>query len=489
MSEAILESQLKKDTKSATTERARNITRGPNAGVPDFGKLVADHRAYFLSGVTRSAEWRESQLRALRSMMKDHAEDFYAALWSDLRRNRIEADFVDVKFMTSEIDHVLAHLRRWMRPVPISTPYQLAPSHAEVRFDPLGVGLIIGTWNYPLMLTLSPLVAAISAGNCAVIKPSEVSPATAEAVARFLPEYLDQGSFSVVLGAVPETTALLEQPWDHIFFTGGTAVAKVVMTAAAKNLTPVVLELGGKSPTIVHSSADLRVAARRIAQGRWNNAGQTCTAPDYVLVFKDVAGPFLEHLKETLLQFYGGDAQKSPDYGRIINTRHFDRLRALMSSGTVYHGGQHNRADRFIAPTVLVNASADSPVMQEEIFGPILPVLEVDNVEEVINFVNARPSPLGLYVFSEDQRVTERILNGTTSGDAVVNDCTVHPLVPDLPFGGVGNSGMGKYHGEWGFRAYTNARGVLNHSTKVDPDVRYPPYSRSSVVSESSVSS
>src|SRR5436309_11597950 len=326
MSQSILESQPKKDTKSATTERARNIAQGSNAGVPDFNKLVADHRAYFLSGVTRSAEWRESQLRALHSMMKDHAEDFYAALWSDLRRNRIEADFVDVKFMTSEIDHVLAHLRRWMKPVAISTPYQLAPSHAEVRFDPLGVGLIIGTWNYPVMLTLSPLVAAISAGNCVVIKPSEVSPATGEVMARYLPEYLDRKAFSVVLGAVPETTALLEQRWDQIFFTGGTTVAKIVMTAAAKNLTPVVLELGGKNPTIVHSSANLKVAARRIAFGRWNNAGQTCTAPDYALVFKDVAGPFLEHLEETALQFYGDDSQKIHDYGRILNIHHFDRL-------------------------------------------------------------------------------------------------------------------------------------------------------------------
>src|SRR3984893_9971988 len=271
-------------------------------------------------------------------MMRDHAEDFYAALWSDLRRNRIEADFVDVKYMTSEIDHVLAHLRRWMKPVPLSTPYQLTPSHAEVRFDPLGVGLIIGTWNYPLMLTLSPLVAAISAGNCAVIKPSEVSPATGEAIARFIPQYFDRKAFSVVLGAVPETTALLEQPWDHIFFTGGTTVAKIVMTAAAKNLTLVVLELGGKSPTSVHSSADLRVAARRITQGRWNNAGQTCTAPDYVLVFKDVAKPFLEHLKESILHFYGDDPQKSPDYGRIVSTHHFDRLAGLLRSGTIYHG-------------------------------------------------------------------------------------------------------------------------------------------------------
>ena len=465
------------ETKSAITENARTAGQGSSISIADFGRLVANHRAYFQSGATRSVEWRESQLIALRSMMKDHAEDFYAALWTDLRRNRIEADWVDVKYMTSEIDHVLAHLRHWMKPVSAGTPFALTPSHVQVRFDPLGVGLIIGTWNYPVMLLLSPLVAAISAGNAAVIKPSEVSAATAAVIARLIPQYMDRDAFSVVLGAVPETTALLEQHWDHIFFTGGTTVAKLVMTAAAKHLTPVVLELGGKNPTIVHSSANLRVAAHRIAFGRWFNAGQTCTAPDYVLVFKDVAEEFLGYLKETLLHFYGENPQKSPDYGRIVSSRHFDRLTKLLTSGTIYHGGQHDQADRFIAPTVLVNVSPDSPAMQEEIFGPILPVLEVDNVREVIEFVNARPSPLGLYLFSEDESVTEQILNSTSSGDAGVNECTLQPIVHDLPFGGVGNSGMGKYHGEWGFRAYTNARGVLYHSTSLDfSSLRYPPY-------------
>jgi acyl-CoA reductase-like NAD-dependent aldehyde dehydrogenase len=443
---------------------------------PDFSALVSRHRNYFRTGATRSAEWREGQLTALRAMITDRAEDFYAALWTDLRRNRTDADLTDVKYLAGEADHALSHLREWMKPLSVSTPLVLEPAHVRVQFDPLGVGLIIGTWNYPVMLTLSPLIAAISGGNAAVIKPSEVAAATADVIARFVPEYLDRDAFSVVLGAVPETTALLEQQWDHIFFTGGTAVAKVVMTAAAKNLTPVVLELGGKSPTIVHSSADLQVAARRIAQGRWNNAGQTCTAPDYVLVFKDVAGSFLEHLKETVRHFYGDDPQKSPDYGRIVSTRHFDRLKALLASGTIYHGGQHDRNDRFIAPTVLVNVSPDSPVMQEEIFGPILPVLEVESAQEVINFVNARLSPLGLYLFAEDRRVTEQILNATTSGDAAINDCTIQPLIHDLPFGGVGNSGMGKYHGEWGFRTYTNTRGVLFHSTQIDPGLRYPPY-------------
>jgi len=445
----------------------------------DFGSLVTLHRKYFRSGATRSAEWRESQLTALRSMMKKHADDFYAALWSDLRRNRIEAAWVDVKYMTSEIDHALAHLRHWMTPLPVSTPLVLTSSRAYVRFDPLGVGLIVGTWNYPVMVTLSPLVGAISAGNTAVIKPSEVAGATATLIARLIPEYMDRSAFSVVLGGVSETTALLDQEWDHIFYTGGSTVAKLVMTAAAKRLTPVILELGGKNPTIVHSSADLRIAARRIAHGRWFNAGQTCTAPDYVLLFKDVAAEFLRYRKETLLQFYGEDPQKSPDYGRIVSLHHFDRLIRLLASGTIYHGGQHDRVDRFLAPTVLVNVSPESPAMQEEIFGPILPVLEVSDVQEAIEFVNARPSPLGIYLFSANHSVTEQILNSTASGGAVVNDCTLQPIIHDLPFGGVGNSGMGKYHGEWGFRAYTNARGILYHSTLLDlGSVRYPPYER-----------
>src|SRR3954451_14433539 len=304
---------------------------------PDFSDLVARHRAYFRTGATRSAEWREGQLAALKAMMTDRAGEFHAALWTDLRRNRTDADLTDVKFLAAEADHALTHLRQWMQPLSAGTPPALGPAHVQVQFDPLGVGLIIGTWNYPLMLALSPLIAAIAGGNAAVVKPSEVAPATAGVIARLLPEYLDRGAFSVVLGAVPETTALLEQQWDHIFFTGGTAVAKIVMTAAAKNLTPVVLELGGKSPTIVHSSANLRVAARRIVQGRWNNAGQTCTATDYVLVFKDVARQFLEHLKETLLHFYGADPQQSPDYGRIVSTRHFDRPTNLLAGETIYH--------------------------------------------------------------------------------------------------------------------------------------------------------
>ena len=443
----------------------------------DFAGLVARHRKYFLSGKTRTVEWREAQLDALHRLMTERADDLCAALWKDLRRNRVDADATDVKYVADEAAYARHHLRRWMHPLHVSTPLIMAPGRTEIRFDPLGVGLIIGAWNYPIMLSLSPLVAAIAGGNAAVIKPSEVSPACAEVIAKLVPQYLDTEAFSVVEGGVPETTALLEQPWDHIFFTGGPPIGKVVMTAAAKHLTPVVLELGGKNPTIVHESADLRVAARRIAQGRWMNAGQTCTAPDHVFVFSRVRDEFLEKLKEAVVGFYGSDPQQSPDYGRIVNVRHFDRLTGLLGSGDIYHGGQHDRTDLYIAPTILVNVAPSSPVMQEEVFGPILPVLEVDSIEKVIETVNAQPSPLGLYVFAEDSEVSQHILDMTRSGDAAVNDCTVQPLVRELPFGGVGNSGMGKYHGEWGFRAYTNARGVLHHSTLLDPGVRYPPYS------------
>ncbi len=449
----------------------------------DYNALVARHRVYFRSGATRSVDWRERQLMALRAMVKEHAEEWYAALWTDLRRNRVDADWVDVKYVTSEAGHALANLRRWMTPTPVSTPLVLTPSHAQVQFEPLGVGLIIGTWNYPLMLTLSPLIAAISAGNAAVIKPSEVAVATADALARLLPQYLDRDAFSVVLGGAQETTTLLDEQWDHIFFTGGHVAARVVMTAAAKHLTPVILELGGKCPTIVHSSANLRVAARRIACGRFVNAGQTCTAPDYILVTKDIAAPFLKHLKDATVQFYGHDPQHSADYGRIVSTQHFDRLARLIPSGTIYHGGQHDRSDRYISPTILTNVPPDSPAMQEEIFGPILPVLEVDTMQDAIAFVNARPTPLGLYVFAEDKKISDHILHATASGDAAVNDCALQPLIHDLPFGGVGSSGMGKYHGEWGFRAYSNARGILYYSTRVDfAALRYPPYNRNTAL-------
>jgi aldehyde dehydrogenase (NAD+) len=438
----------------------------------EFGPLVARHREYFRSGSTHAAKWRGAQLTALQAMMTECADAFHKALWDDLHRSRVYTDVAELKHVAYEAANARKRLRTWMRPQRVSTPLLMQPGRMEVRFEPLGVGLIIGTWNYPIMLTLSPLVGAIAGGNAAVIKPSDMAPATATVIAQLVPEYLDTKAFSVVLGGRTETTALLEQKWDHIFFTGSPRVGKIVMAAAAKHLTPVVLELGGKNPAIVHSSANLRVAARRIAQGRWTNGGQSCLAPDYVLALKDVKEQFLGHLKEAAAEFYG-DPQHNLDYGRIVNVHHYDRLMDLLESGDIYYSGEHDRDSLFVAPTILVNVVADSPIMHEEVFGPILPVLEVDSVEAAINYVNARPRPLGLYVFAEDRSEAERILSSTGSGEAMVNDCAIQSLMPELPFGGVGNSGMGKYHGEWGFRAYTNARGVIYHSTKLDPNVRY----------------
>ena len=334
------------------------------------------------------------------------------------------------------------------------------------------------------MLTLGPLTAAIAGGNTAVLKPSELAVACSTALARLVPRYLDPRAFAVVEGGVPETTALLEQKWDLIFFTGSPQVGKIIHQAAAKNLTPAVLELGGKNPTIVHSTANIRSAARRIAYTRFINSGHICTAPDHVLIWPQVKDEFVAEVKAAITEFYGEDPKTSPDYGRVINDRNFERLVAFFDSGTVVAGGVADSAERYIAPTVLVNVSPESPIMQDEVFGPILPILEIDSVDAVIEWVNSRPRPLGLYVFAEDDDVVETILEATESGDAAVNDCSIQPLMPELPFGGVGTSGMGKYHGHWGFESFTNARGVLYHGAALDPGVKYPPYAKNHGVHE-----
>ena len=444
---------------------------------PDYATLVAGQRAYFLSGATRPAAWRVAQLNAVKAMINENRDALFDALWHDLRRNRFDADLMDVEFNVKEADHALSHLHRWMKPERVHTPLVLEPGHVRVRRDPLGVTLIIGAWNEPFMLTLGPLIPAIAGGNTAVIKPSELAVACSAVLAQLVPRYLDTDAFAVAEGAVPETTALLEQKWDLIFFTGSPQVGKIVHQAAAKHLTPAVLELGGKNPTIVHSSANIRSAARRIAFSRYINSGHICTAPDHVLVWPEVKDEFVHEVGEAIREFYGDDPKQSPDYGRVINDRNFERLAGFLGSGTIAFGGQTDPAERYIAPTVLTDVSVDSPIMQDEVFGPILPVLEIDSVAKVIDWVNSHPRPLGLYIFAEDDEIAEQILDATESGDACVNDCSIQPLIPELPFGGVGNSGMGKYHGRYGFEAFTNARGVLYHGAKLDPSVKYPPYS------------
>jgi aldehyde dehydrogenase (NAD+) len=354
----------------------------------------------------------------------------------------------------------------------------VAPAKGWVVPEPLGVALVIAPWNYPIQLLVEPVGAALAAGNCVVAKPSELAPACSAALARLLPKYVDPEALAVVEGGVDETTALLAERWDHIFFTGSTAVGRVVAEAAAKHLTPTVLELGGKSPTYVHASADLDVAARRIAWGKFLNAGQTCIAPDYVLVDQQVKDALVDKLTHQIGAFYGTDPKASKSFGRIVNGRHLDRLKGLLDSGagTVAVGGQVDAAERFVAPTVTIDPSPDSAVMREEIFGPILPVLGIEGPEEAKSFIGARPKPLALYVFAQRDDVIDDIVDGTTSGGVCVNQTLLHLVPADLPFGGVGDSGMGAYHGKTGFDAFSHRKSVLRKRTRPDLKLLYPPY-------------
>ena len=442
----------------------------------DAGALAARLRVTFASGRTRPLEWRRAQLQALRTALIEREPELLDALAGDLGKPPLEAWATDIGFVINEIDHVLKHLRRWTRPTRVRTPLATKPAQARVVREPLGVVLIISPWNYPVQLTLAPLIGAIAAGNVAVVKPSELAPRTSGVLARLLGEYLDTDAIAVVEGAIPETEALLAERWDHIFYTGNGRVGRIVMRAAAEHLTPVTLELGGKSPAIVDASADLEVAARRIVWGRFLNAGQTCIAPDYVLVAREHEDRLLELMGRAVTDFYGDDPKASPDFARIVDDRHHARLVALLDSGNAVIGGDHDAAERYLAPTVLRDVAPDAPAMREEIFGPILPVLPIDSTDAAISFVNERDKPLALYVFAGDKAVSERVIEQTSSGGACVNATLFHVAVAELPFGGVGESGVGAYHGKASFDAFTHTKSVLRRGTKPDPALAYPPY-------------
>jgi aldehyde dehydrogenase (NAD+) len=442
----------------------------------DAPGLVAGLRKVFASGRTRPYEWRRDQLRAMRRMLVEREPELRDALEADLGKPATEAYATDVGFVIGEIDYTLKRLRGWMRPERVGTRLVTKPSRGRIVREPLGVVFVIAPWNYPVHLALAPVVGAIAAGNCVVIKPSEVTANTSAALAKLTPEYLDTECVTVIKGGVPETQALLGEAWDHILYTGNGAVGRVVMEAAAKHLTPVTLELGGKSPTIIDETADLEVAGRRVAWGKFLNAGQTCIAPDYVLVMRAVADRFVEHLRRAIFDFYGPDPKASPDYARVVDDRHFQRLIGLLGSGTIVIGGEQDEATRYIAPTVLRDVAPDSPIMQDEIFGPILPVLTVDSVDEAIAFVNERDKPLALYVFSKSHGTADRVLDQTSSGGACVNATMYHVAVPTLPFGGVGPSGMGAYHGRSTFETFSHAKSVLRKGVRPDPALAYPPY-------------
>jgi aldehyde dehydrogenase (NAD+) len=444
----------------------------------DAPVLVKSLRTTFESGRTRPLAWRKAQLAGLRRMMEEAEAELIEALVTDLGRPRVEAYAADIGHTKAELRHLHAHVESWMRPTRVHAPATVAPARAWVQPEPLGVALVIAPWNYPMQLALEPLAAALAAGNCVALKPSELAPTCSAAMARLLPRYVDPEAVVVVEGGVPETTALLAERWDHIFFTGSTAVGRVVAEAAAKHLTPTTLELGGKSPAYVHASADLDVAARRIVWGKFFNAGQTCIAPDYVLADRSVRDALVDRLVATIGDFYGADPKASASLGRIVNDRHVQRLQGLLDAGvgTVVAGGTVDREARFVAPTVAVDPPTEAPVMQEEIFGPILPVLAVDGPGEASAFIANRPKPLALYVFSEDDAAVTAVVDDVSAGGVCINQTLMQLIPPDLPFGGVGDSGMGAYHGKAGFDAFSHRKSVLKKSTRPDLKLLYPPY-------------
>ena len=438
--------------------------------------VLTDLRRVFAAGRTRALEWRLEQLRAIERLLDEREPEIAAALAEDLGRSPAEAWLGDVASTKAEATYARKHVRRWMRKRRESLPLAQLPGRAWVQYDPLGVVLVIGPWNYPLYLSLAPLVAAVAAGNCAVIKPSELAPATSALLARLLPQYVDAEAVRVIEGDAATTQELLAAGFDHVLFTGGTEVGKKIMAAAAPTLTPVTLELGGKSPVIVTADADIDVAARRIAWVKLLNSGQTCIAPDYVLADHSIVADLVDKIVANVRDFRADEVDPGL---RIVNQRQFDRLVSLISTtdGKVVTGGRSDGATLRIEPTLIVDPSPTDPVMADEIFGPLLPVLTVESLDQAVQFVNSRPKPLALYVFSSGQ-LGRDLIDRIPSGGAVINHVAMHCLVPSLPFGGVGASGMGAYHGRWGFETLSHRRAVLARPARPDPRLVYPPYSQ-----------
>jgi aldehyde dehydrogenase (NAD+) len=439
--------------------------------------MIQAQREYFLSGATRDVEFRRKTLGKLIKILQFAEKDVYEALRKDLRKPTFEAYVSELGLILEDAKLIRSQLRVWAEPEEPSLPLAHWPASARVTREPYGNVLIISPWNYPLDLALSPLVGAIAAGNTAVIKPSEMAPHTSALIKKLISENFSPEYLAVAEGGVEVTQDLLAQPFNYIFFTGSTKVGKIVMEAAAKNLTPLTLELGGKSPCIVEASAKVDLAAKRIVWGKFFNAGQTCIAPDYVLADAKIADRLVEKMKAHIRAFFGEDPQKSPDYARIVNQAHFNRLCAYLKDGKILSGGRSDAADLYIEPTLLGDASENAGVMEEEIFGPILPILRYQDLDQALDKVRRRPRPLALYLFTQSSEVEEKVLGSTSFGGGCVNDAIAHFAATDLPFGGVGASGFGAYHGRRSFEAFSYPRSVLKRSTLVDLPVRYPPYS------------
>ncbi|MEB2274890.1 aldehyde dehydrogenase [Priestia megaterium] len=432
----------------------------------NYQELTKKQLSFFNSGKTKDVAFRIETLKKLRELVVRHEDDILKAVKADLNKPEMEAKRAEVGLVLSEIDFAVKNLAEWAAPKEVETPSTHAGAKSYIYQDPYGLALVIAPWNYPFQLAVSPVVGAIAAGNCVVLKPSELTPHTSSLLAKMFNENFPEEYLTVVEGEVETSTALLKENFDYIFFTGSTMVGKIVAEAAAKHLTPVTLELGGKSPTIVHEDANIEEAAKRIARGKFANAGQTCVAPDYILVQRNVKDELLANLKQVVTNTYGEDVSQNLDFPHVVSEKHFDRLNSFLTNGDIVFGGKTDRSRLFIEPTVLDNISWEDNVMQDEIFGPILPVIVYDEISEVIEAIVKRPKPLALYLFSEDEAVQDRILNSVSFGGGSINDTINHMTSHYLPFGGVGDSGMGAYHGKASFDTFSHAKSILKRSNK-----------------------
>ncbi len=445
----------------------------------DVSSLVERQRDFFRTGATRDIDFRERQLHSLGKVVSGSRSQILKALKEDMGKPAFEAYVAEISQVLHSASYASKRVRSWARPRRVRTPSFLLPASSHVYPEPFGVVLVIAPWNYPLDLAMSPMIGAIAAGNCVVVKPSEIAPNTSGVVAKIIGETFEPSFVAAVEGDSEAAQALLAQRFDYILYTGGGVVGRLVLQAASKHLTPVTLELGGKSPCIVEPDINLKHAARRIVWGKYFNAGQTCIAPDYLLVHKAIKRELLDAVIECVKTFYGDDPATSPDYARIVSDKHFKRLNDLMGAGNLLFGGESDASSRYIAPTIVDGVSADDPIMQDEIFGPLLPVVEYGELSEAIDFVSSRPKPLALYFFSRDRRKQERVMSETSAGGCCINDTMVHYSNSYLPFGGVGDSGFGKYHGKWSFDTFSNMKAVVKRKFPLDIYVRYPPYLRS----------
>ena len=448
----------------------------PNTTLFDAQVIVQKQRDFFNTGVTKSVDFRVQQLKKLKSIIESNEKEIAKALYDDLRKSEFESYATETGIVIAEIDLMLKNIRKWAKPSRVKTPlfHQLATSWRYP--EPYGVTYLIAPWNYPFQLLIAPLVGAIAAGNTAIIKPSEISENTALLINKIISENFDEGFIKVVLGGIEESKAMLEQRFDYIFFTGGTEIGRYIYMQAAKFLTPVTLELGGKSPCIVDDDIQLTHTSRRILWGKYTNAGQTCVAPDYLLVNKKVKSKLLDKMKEHLKEFYGDDSSKSPDYGRIISDKHFDRILGLIDASKVTYGGQANKEDRYIAPTFMEGVDLNDKVMQQEIFGPVLPIIEYDKLDDAIAYVKQFEKPLALYIYSQNSDVQQKIMDELPFGGGCINESIMHVGQAQLPFGGVGESGIGAYHGQSSFETFSHYKSVLKKSTLMDMPIKYPPY-------------